>query len=208
MRQNMSIEIFNYWDAIRGAHDAPLRSQIEPASVRHILPRLFILEMTEDSQPRFRLAGTMVCNLFNRELRDENFACLWGGSQPNDAVKIAQGVMQHAVPALINATGYTATDRAASFEVVLLPVRSSAETCDRLLGCLVPSTSAAWLGADPLTTLTLDRSRLLHDWRGSSDDTPPAPKVARSLLVSKGTDIGDALRRVLHLKVFDGGRAR
>jgi len=206
MRHKTSLEIFNYWNRIRGAADAPLRAQIEPASIRHILPQIFILEMTEIGQARFRLAGTMICSFFGRELRDDLFSSLWSGSQSDNAVKIALGVMNHAAPALLNATGYTGTGRSMSFEIILLPMRSSPECCDRLLGCLVPTNSAGWFGADPLAKLTLDRSRLLNDRSSTVDALPVEPKAAKSVLVSKGAELTLAVRRALHLKVFEGGR--
>jgi hypothetical protein len=207
MRHKTSIEIFNYWNRIRGSADAPLRAQIEPGSIRHILPQIFILEMTDIGESRFRLAGTMICNLFGRELRDALFSSLWSGNPLDSAVKIAKGVMDHAVPALLNATGYTGSGRSMSFEVILLPMRSSADRCDRLLGCLVPTNGSAWLGAEPLASLVLDRSRLLDDQPTAAEALPVAPKAAKSVLVARGAELSLAVRRVLHLKVFEGGRA-
>lgn len=207
MRHKTSVEIFNYWTRMRGSAHAPLRAQIDPAAIRHILPQIFILEMTDIGETRFRLAGTMICNVFGRELRDGLFSALWGGSQPGNAVEIARGVMNHAAPALLIATGHTASGRSMSFEITLLPMRSSEDCCDRLLGCLVPTNSVGWLGAEPLTALSLDRSRLLHDRASATDAAPVEPKSVKSVLVSKGADLSLAVRRVLHLKVFEGGRA-
>jgi hypothetical protein len=207
MRHDTSREIFNYWNRTRGVHDAPLRAQIEPGSIRHILPQIFILETSDIGQPRFRLAGTMICSVFGRELRDDLFSALWAGGQSDNAVKIARGVMSHAVPALLNATGYTATGRSTGFEIVLLPMRSSPERCDRLLGCLVAS-STGWLGAEPLVNLALERSRLLYDEAGTADRRPLEPKATKSVWVSSGAGLSLAVRRVLHLKVLDGSRAR
>lgn len=207
MRHKTSIEIFNYWNRLRGLADAPLRAQIDPASIRHILPQIFILEMTATGESRFRLAGTMICSFFGRELRDDLFASLWGGSQPANAVEIARGVMNHAAPALLVATGTTVSGRSVSFEIILLPMRSSPDRCDRLLGCLVPTNSVSWLGAEPLARLSLDRSRLLHDGARNVESTPLEPKTPKSVLISKGAEFSLAVRRVLHLKVFEGGRA-
>jgi hypothetical protein len=206
MRQKTSIDIFNYWNRIRGQYDAPLRAQIDPASVRHILPHLFILEETSSAGPRFRLAGTAICSLFGRELREEHFSSIWSGSQPADPVKIADGVMAHAVPTLINATGYTASGRHLPFELVMMPVRSSSETCDRLLGCLMPVVTSTGLGAEPVEFLALDNSCLLSGPSAMSVEPSKEQEAPKSLVVSKGGDFGGALRRFVHLKIFDGGR--
>jgi hypothetical protein len=208
MRQKNSIDIFNYWDRIRGQFDAPLRAQVDPAAVRHILPHLFILETSTLATPRFRLAGTAVCSLFGRELREEGFASLWTGSEPDDAVNVAKGVMADAMPALISATGYTISGRHLGFELVMMPIRSSAETCDRLLGCLTPVTSSAELGAEPIEYLALDRSRLLNDRSTIPTESSEEPKATRSFMVGKSSNFGGTVRRMLHLKIFDGGRTR
>jgi hypothetical protein len=207
MRHKNSIDIFNYWDRIRGQFDAPLRAQVDPAAVRHILPHLFILEAGTSDTPRFRLAGTAICSLFGRELRDEGFASLWAGNQPDDAVKIAKGVMAEAVPALISATGYTISGRHLGFELVMMPIRSSGQTCDRLLGCLTPVTSSAELGAEPIEYLALDRSRLLNDRSTIPTESTEEPRATRSFMVGKSSNFGGTVRRMLHLKIFDGGRA-
>lgn len=206
MRQKTSIEIFNYWDRIRGSADAPLRNAIEPSAIRHILPQLFILELTPSGETRFRLAGTMVCNLFGRELREHDFAALWTAGQLADVANIARGVMIHSVPTLLNATGYNAAGRSLALEILLLPVRSAEDRCDRLLGCFVPSASAAWIGAEPLEALVLDRSRLMQEWSIFNTEAPLDARIPKSVYVGGETVLGGVVRRVLHLRIFDGDR--
>ncbi|URK87942.1 PAS domain-containing protein [Rhizobium sp. RCAM05350] len=66
MRSKTAIEIYAYWDELRGHREVPSRSQIEPAHIRNILADLFILEKTPRGDIRFRLAGTRICALFAR----------------------------------------------------------------------------------------------------------------------------------------------
>lgn len=207
MRHKTSTDIFTYWDRVRGPYDAPLRTQIDPASVRHVLSELFILEAMPSGAPRFRLAGTKICGIFGRELREESFASLWAGGQPDDPVRIAAGVMTHAAPALINATGYSITGRHMAFEMVLMPLRSSrGGACDRLLGCLTPALNATWLGGEPLEFLALDRSRLLADRPARPADAFREPDLARVHPADRGAEWMETFRRMLHRKTFDGGR--
>jgi hypothetical protein len=206
MRQKISVEIFNYWDRIRGSADAPLRNSIEPAAIRHILPKLFILELTSASEIRFRLAGTMICNLFGQELRDERFMSLWSGAHMQDIANIASGVMANSVPILLNATGYSAGNRSLACEILLMPVRSAEDRCDRILGCIVPVIHAPWIFEDPLETLVLDRSRLMQDWSIFNNQAPLDARVPKSVYVSKESSLRGTLRRALHLQIFEGGR--
>ena len=93
MRVQTTIEIFDYWNRIRGAADAPLKSQVEPSAVPHLLQSLFILERREGGDIGFRLAGTRICDLFGRDLRGERFSSLWANSQLADIERTAMGVM-------------------------------------------------------------------------------------------------------------------
>jgi hypothetical protein len=154
-----------------------------------------------DDNPRFRLAGTAICNLMGRELRGENFAALWAGSQQDDPVRIAAGVMKHVVPALVHATGYCISGRSVTFEMILLPVRTSSDTCDRLLGCLTPTVYAPWLGNERLEFLALDRSRLLRERRVRLVDAPPHPDPANLLPHRGSTSLGEWVRRKLIQKM-------
>ncbi|MGO8148126.1 PAS domain-containing protein, partial [Rhizobium leguminosarum] len=69
-----TFEIFDYWNRIRGADDAPLKSQVEPSAVPHLLPSLFILERREGGDIGFRLAGPRIRDLFGRDMRGERFS--------------------------------------------------------------------------------------------------------------------------------------
>ncbi|GAC1041075.1 hypothetical protein thsrh120_10790 [Rhizobium sp. No.120] len=205
MRHKTSRDVFTYWERIRGNADAPLRNLIQPSAIGHILPELFILENSVDDNPRFRLAGTAICNLMGRELRGENFAALWAGSQQDDPVRIAAGVMKHVVPALVHATGYCISGRSMPFEMILLPVRTSSDTCDRLLGCLIPTAYAPWLGNERLEFLALDRSRLLRERRVQLVDAPPHPDPANLLPHQASTSLGEWVRRKL-IQAKNGAR--
>ncbi|MEZ2127455.1 MULTISPECIES: PAS domain-containing protein [unclassified Sinorhizobium] len=208
MHQRTSIELFNYWNQIRGTNAAPLRAQIDPASLPRLLPELFILEMPASGQSQFRLAGTRVCSFFGRELRGNLFASLWAKEQAWDAERVVTGVMTHSVPALIHATGYAGSGYTMAFELLLLPVRSAGDLCDRLLGAAVPVGNAAWLGGAFIEFLVVERSRLLNEHGGAptdmSDDDDgldvPSPLRMRNW--------AQTMLRAMHLKIFEDVRSR
>lgn len=208
MRQRTSIEIFNYWNRIRGANAAPLRAQIDPASLPRLLPELFILEMPADGQPQFRLAGTRVCSFFGRELRGHPFAALWAKEQAPDAERVAAGVMTRSMPALIHATGYSASGYTMAFELVLLPVRSAGDLCDRLLGAATPVDNAAWLGGALIEFLVMERSHMLDRHESTptdmpdDDDGPDAPSQLRM------RNWAQTMLRAMHLKIFEDAHPR
>ncbi|ANL28058.1 PAS domain-containing protein [Rhizobium phaseoli] len=195
MRVQTTIEIFDYWNRIRGAADAPLKSQVEPSAVPHLLQSLFILEAREDGDIVFRLAGTRICDLFGRDLRGERFSSLWAHGQHADIERTAIGVMDHAMPALFNTTGYSIVGHQASFEIIMMPLRSSNGACDRVLGAIAPVAAASWLEIVPLEFLALDRSRLLPE--KFSKVAPAELRPINEIVASKSIGFGQAMRRVV-----------
>jgi hypothetical protein len=196
MRLQTTIDIFDYWNRLRGLEDAPLKSQVEPGAVRHILPNLFILEKIGTARIGFRLAGTRICDLFGRDLRGQSFSSLWANGQHEDIEKTAQGVMDHAMPTLLNATGYSTIGHRASFEIIMMPLRAPEGGCDRLLGAIAPAVAASWLEIVPLELLALDRSRLLHD-RFARPLTSEIDTRGAGHATLKSGGISEAMRRLV-----------
>jgi len=205
MRLQITIDIFDYWNALRGGRDAPLKSQIEPGAIPHLLASLFILETGEDRHIRFRLAGTKICDLFGRDLRGERFSTLWANGQHEDIEKTAEGVMVHAIPTLFNATGYSIAGHDAVFEIIMMPLRSPEGGCDRLLGAIAPAAAASWLEIVPLELLALDRSRLLNDAFGRTVQIEPRPPI--EVATEQHSTFGRAMLRVMS-HFLNGATAR
>lgn len=195
MRLQTTTDIFDYWNALRGEQDAPLKSQIEPVAIRHLLSSLFILETEPDRHIRFRLAGTKICDLFGRDLRGERFSALWANGQQEDIERTAEGVMDHVIPTFFNATGYSIAGHHAAFEIIMMPLRSPEGGCDRLLGAIAPAVAASWLEIVPLELLALDRSRLLHDKFGRAAQVEPRRPV--EVTAEKHATFGQAVLRVM-----------
>lgn len=195
MRLQITTDIFDYWNALRGEQDAPLKSQIEPGAIPHLLSSLFILETEADRQIRFRLAGTKICDLFGHDLRGERFSALWANGQNEDIERTAKGVMDHAIPTLFNATGYSTAGHHAAFEIIMMPLRSPEGGCDRLLGAIAPAVAASWLEIVPLELLALDRSRLLYDKFGRAAQVEPRRLV--EVTAEKHATFGEAVLRVM-----------
>ncbi|GAK69454.1 hypothetical protein RRU01S_06_00620 [Agrobacterium rubi TR3 = NBRC 13261] len=162
MKTNTSIDIYAYWDALRGNRAAPLRSEIDPSHIRHLLPDLFVLTDTNDGSPVFRLTGTRLYNLFGQELRETPFSGLWQADQAADACRIASGVMQNERPVLFDIEAESESGHLRQeFEMLLLPLQAEPHFPARLLGALVSDTPLADFG-QPFKPLSLTRSRLLE----------------------------------------------
>lgn len=44
MRSRTTMELFQYWNEVRGGRDLPRRDEIQPADIRSLLPNVFILQ--------------------------------------------------------------------------------------------------------------------------------------------------------------------
>src|SRR5258706_1551940 len=77
MKHPSSREFFAYWDEKRGGARAPDRSEIEPGAVRELLGDIFVLSYDAASGHPFRVAGTRVCALAGRDLKDRSFSALF-----------------------------------------------------------------------------------------------------------------------------------
>ncbi|WP_162242456.1 PAS domain-containing protein [Rhizobium sp. Leaf371] len=212
MKTRTSTDIFRYWQSLREKGRTPSRDQLDPGAIRDALPDVFILEQAEADQgrtesPRFRLAGTRLCALFVRELRGARLDSLWSAADMQDLAAVTRRVMLSGEPAVLQASGIADGERLAA-ELVLLPLLSRGGRHDRIFGSLTPISRPAWIGARPLPFLSIDRVAF-------PDRDLPVRNVAVRATVSRtfaaptrDTALRQALSRVMHLSVMDGGKGR
>jgi hypothetical protein len=136
MRNERSKEIFSYWDSLRLGEAVPTRTQINPAALRHRLSDLFILDQ-EGGSLKFRLAGTRICDLFDRELRANPFEVIWDAHSRAVANRAASLALRTERPVVMDLSIAGASSYPA-FEALLLPLRSPQGRADRLLASLLP----------------------------------------------------------------------
>ena len=193
MKQASSRELFGYWAARRGSRAAPERGEIEPSAIRRALGDVFILEFDRALGHPFRLAGTRVCALFGRELKNERFLELWSAACRATVADLLDGVADEATGFVAAASGRTAEGWAQDVELVLLPLAHRGDTHARMIGALAPLSAPFWLGAARLGSLTLGNIRHL-------DPALETPAAARLVAGDKS-----AARRAA-FTVYEGGK--
>ena len=154
-------ELYAYWDERRGKRPAPERAEIEPGAIRHVLSDAFILGLDAGSGHPFRLAGTRMCALFGRELKNEPFIGLWAAaSQPTiaDLIKILD---DEKVGTIAGVTAQNSHGEPIDLELLLLPLSSTRPSFARSVGILAPLKVPTWLGMHPIGALTLGPRRHL-----------------------------------------------
>ena len=162
MKQVSSRELFGYWTARRGTRAAPERGEIEPGAIRRALGDVFILEFDRRAGHPFRLAGTRVCALFGRELKNEAFLDLWDDETRAPLAQLLASVADEATGVVAAAKGRTGEGWSQDLELVLLPLAHRGSTHARMIGALAPLAAPVWLGSSHLGSLTLGNVRHLH----------------------------------------------
>jgi hypothetical protein len=148
-------EIFNYWNGLRAGRPAPLRAEIDPSALRRFLPHLFIINATIADNPTFALAGTRICELFDRELRGLDYQSIWLGLGDDTPTTILKHVLFYERPALLDIQLSHDEDDYAH-DLLLMPIRSQGYRSDRVLGALVPRHAALPFIALPVRGLAFE----------------------------------------------------
>lgn len=174
MKHALTRELYDYWNGRRGEQAMPERSDIDPAAIRRILAESFVLAVEPGQQPRFRVAGTKVCELFGRELRGEDFVGLWGQEatpQIRDFVSLVAG---EAIGILAGVTMEAGDGLACPLGLLILPLSHQGKGGQRMLGSLMPLERPFWLGTRPAQYLDLGAVQFV----GSDIYAPPQPQTA------------------------------
>lgn len=185
MKHPASRAFFTYWDDKRGDARAPERSEIEPAALREQLADIFVLSYEPSAGYPFRVAGTRVCALFGRDVKDQSFVALFGRESRSEIEDIVAAVGDEMLPAIAGLTATTPSGATAHLELLLLPFNNRAHTPISLTGLLAPFET----GIDTLGELSLTSWRYIHP--------PPekiVPRALRKLKVARGFMVYEGLR--------------
>ncbi|MBB4094325.1 hypothetical protein GGQ79_002844 [Ochrobactrum pecoris] len=153
MKHRSTIAIFSEWQRLArtesGFFRAPMREQIEPRKLGRHLSDLFFLEAGEQGDLSFRLAGTSICTLFGRELKNTRFLALWPERDRAALQELSQNVSALEVPALVSHVGISMSGRSLGLEMFLAPLEAPNGQIN-LLGSVAVLDSVTWVGADPI----------------------------------------------------------
>lgn len=211
MKHSASRELFEYWNRVRGKERAPHRGAIEPSDIRRILADTFILEVVDRETFQVRLAGTRVCSIYCRELKGTNFFDLWRNEDRSAMATLGAAVAEDGAAAVVTVEARTARGQDMAAELILLPLRHSGPTFDRVLGSFAALERPYWFGTEPVTRQTIASLRLIWPddppryMRRRTDfprNAPPADPAAAPALPFPVANS----RRHGHLFVVDGGK--
>ena len=194
MKLAVTLELYAYWSALRGARSAPERNDIDPGAIRSVLADTFVLDF--DAQVGFplRIAGSRANALFLRELRGFSFLRLWREADRQEIKSILESVADEAQPFLIGAEALPSGLGSVDIEVALLPLRHHGLTHSRVLGSIAANAAPDWLGLVGAGQMRLTSLRSL--------DPKMQPPSAREPAAASDFSVRNAPTRHGHLFVY------
>lgn len=135
MKHENTRRLFAYWNALREGRMAPYRSEVDPRAIAPLLESTFILEHYDGGAPRFRLAGTRLCDQFGLELRGMSALALWHGESRTQLRSLLANVVTKPVIGHVACTVETRGGHLFDAEFLYLPLRSDLGEMTRILGC-------------------------------------------------------------------------
>ncbi|MBA7467999.1 hypothetical protein ES707_03239 [subsurface metagenome] len=184
MKHPSSREFYAYWDKMRGSASAPDRSDIEPSAVRELLGDIFVLSYDAEAGYPFRVAGTRVCALLGRDLKDQSFSALFSDTARREIQDMIAVVAEETIPAIAGLTATSESGETAHLELLLLPFSARAHAPVSLTGVLAPFES----DRNSLRDFGLTSYRYLHR------QEKLLPRAIRKLQVARGFMVYEGLR--------------
>jgi len=186
MKHPSNQQFFAYWDEKRAGARAPDRSEIEPEAVRELLPDIFVLSCDNAGRFPFRVAGTRLCALLGRDLKDESFSELFGADGRREIKDIITVVTEEMLAAVAGIAATASNGTPAHLELLLLPFNHRAHAPLSLTGLLAPFEN----GQGGL------RDFRLSSWRYLGHPQPErlVPRALRKLKIARGLMVYEGLR--------------
>lgn len=187
----------------------PQRKDLKISHLRGNVPNLFFLEQDDQGQFRFRLAGTRPCTIYGRELKDLALTALWHEGDRHAIAELCLNVSSLHIPAVSFHTAISMEGRSVEFEMLLAPLAHEIGRNASLLGSLVVTGEASWLGADPLILNQLHRIEPIAPDQPieQADDRQIAYATSpRAGLNSQGKPAGKTMSAP-RFKLINGGKA-
>ncbi|MDH6258363.1 PAS domain-containing protein [Bradyrhizobium sp. BR13661] len=184
MKHPSSRAFFAYWDKMRGSARAPDRAAIDPTAVRELLGDIFVLSCEPKTGFPFRVAGTRVCALAGRDLKDQGFAALFTDASRGEIEEIATIVADETLGAIAGLTAQREDGSKAYLELLLLPFNARPHTPVNVTGVLAPfDDECGALGPFTVTS-----------WRYLHQPEKLLPRAIRKLQVARGLMVYEGLR--------------
>lgn len=180
--------LFSFWETMRAQEAAPRRSALDLKQIRDLVPNLTIIEADSATGGfRWRLAGTTVCALYQRELTGANALLGWDSFEADVVSRFLNGVVHGLQPCLLRFRMFTDLHQLIGAEMIGLPVQANGGGI-HIFGGVFPFRDIQPLGHRAISALELSGARSIWTEHLPGDRLvrQPGPVRLRPFHVIKG----------------------
>jgi hypothetical protein len=183
MKHKNSHLLIGYWSRLRRGRAVPDQTDIDPKSIKRLLPYAFILDATNPDHPTYRLAGTGLCERFGFELKGTSFLGQWEAQSDIALTSLLRQALKTKKPVSISSVATTAECGMIELETVLAPISFNGAEPTRFIGMVQLLTDVVALGGKPIAFQRMVASQLVSEGEPLSTYShfPPPPPPAPAL---------------------------
>jgi hypothetical protein len=181
--------LFRFWEKARAENAAPRREDLELKRIVGLVPYLFIAEATPAAGTfRWRLAGSMLCQLFRRELAGRSVLEHWDSFEAETIARLLTGTVERAQPCVLRFRFETDSREVIGAELAGFPLVASTGSTLQIFGGLFPFRDIARLDYSALRRFELAGARTVWTENLPASEPPAAsfPTFARPFQVIAG----------------------
>ncbi len=191
-----SRKLFSYWEMLRAERACPTREEFDIVPLKTMMPDMVVIDRDFlRNSFKFRLAGTAVCALFNRNLTGQNVMDGWGSFESDVISRHLLTVHNQQQPVVIRTRLTTDRGQVVAAELIALPVQMRESHRIQIIGGLFPFRTALSLGHSGITQRELVSARVI--W--TEHETP-------TTFVEPDNTMPPIRQTMRNFRLIDGGK--
>lgn len=157
-----SRKLFSHWEMLRAERACPTREEFDLAPLKAMMPDMVVIDRDFlRNSFKFRLAGTAVCALFNRNLTGQNVLDGWDAFESDVISRHLLTVLNQQQPVVIRTRLTTDRNQIVAAELIALPVQMRESHRIQIIGGMFPFRAAMSLGHSGITQRELVSARVI-----------------------------------------------
>ncbi|NVO27876.1 PAS domain-containing protein [Donghicola sp. C2-DW-16] len=175
-------EVGDHWQSLRRCGGLPKRTDLDPKAMAPHLDKVFLVERIGTGHVRFRLCGSMLCDVLGMDLRGMPLSALFEPAYREQLGTLIEECFQR--PAILHLNLSAGWEASGSYRMSLWPMLSDLGDASRALGCLVAEN-----GSGPTKRFRLDYASTDALYAANRPDMEkPAPKGTGFEVIDGGMD--------------------
>jgi hypothetical protein len=157
-----SRQLFRHWEMLRAERPCPTREEFDLSPLKSMMADMVVIDRDYlRNSFKYRLAGTAVCALFNKNLTSSNVMEGWDAFESDVMSRHLLTALNQQQPAVIRMRLTTDRGQAVAAELIALPVQMRGSHRIQIIGGLFPFRAAKGLGHAGITLRELVSARVI-----------------------------------------------